>query len=140
MNTRIKIEFFNGTPGLDLLTHFDSLLVILRDGDDYIFVRNAHRAWEFPGGTREPGESWEQTAKRESLEEAGATIKDLALIAHFILPSGQKTLVAKAWVEKLETPPPGFETTDLLRSTQIPSDVSFGDNVYQDILDFIKAS
>jgi 8-oxo-dGTP pyrophosphatase MutT (NUDIX family) len=33
-----------------------------------------HLAWQFPGGYQEYGESWEQTAQREVLEECDALI------------------------------------------------------------------
>ena len=33
--------------------------------------------WEFPGGKREAGESWEACVRREIHEEVGVTIRDL---------------------------------------------------------------
>src|ERR1700757_986962 len=47
--------------------------VALRKGPNLLFVRHATRGtWEFPGGVIESGETPEQAAQREAIEEAGA--------------------------------------------------------------------
>jgi 8-oxo-dGTP pyrophosphatase MutT (NUDIX family) len=46
--------------------------------------------WCIPGGLMEIGESFEQTAKRETLEEAGLVIRDMEL---FGIYSGEKCFV-----------------------------------------------
>lgn len=37
--------------------------------------------WEFPGGKRRPGESWETCIRREVREELGITIRPMARLA-----------------------------------------------------------
>jgi ubiquinone/menaquinone biosynthesis C-methylase UbiE len=46
-------------------------IVIAFSGRRYLMVRHSHRAWEFPGGRLERGETPLDAAKREFLEETG---------------------------------------------------------------------
>ncbi len=49
------------------------------DGDRFLMVRNPKRGgWEMPGGHVEPGETSEQAAVREFMEESGYRIEVVA--------------------------------------------------------------
>jgi mutator protein MutT len=56
-----------------------AIAVIERRGRYLICRRHAHDSfggcWEFPGGKRESGESWEACLRRELLEELGVAIR-----------------------------------------------------------------
>lgn len=59
---------------------YEIALAIVRRDDVYLVARRPHDVhlpdvWEFPGGKREPGESGEQAACREALEECGVTAR-----------------------------------------------------------------
>ncbi len=55
--------------------------VILVRGDAVLLVRHAYRAgWFLPGGGVDKRETLEEAARREALEEAGATIRALRLL------------------------------------------------------------
>ena len=48
-------------------------------GETCLVIRLSNGQWEIPGGTREPGEPYIETAKRELLEEAGARLLTFTL-------------------------------------------------------------
>ena len=56
-----------------------AVAVIERRGTILICQRHNHDSfggyWEFPGGKREPGESWERCLRRELREELGVAVR-----------------------------------------------------------------
>lgn len=59
--------------------------IILTDINNKILLvnRTDTNNWGIPGGYMEPGETFEQTVKRELYEELGISIKDLSLLHIF---------------------------------------------------------
>ncbi|MFY9134649.1 MAG: NUDIX domain-containing protein [Bacillota bacterium] len=54
-----------------------------------LLVRNLRRSgWEFPGGQIEQGESAEEAARRETLEEAGAVVGTLKPLCWYTVSNG----------------------------------------------------
>lgn len=47
---------------------------------EVILVSPDGRTWDLPAGRPEPGESWEDTLRREMLEEACATVRSARLL------------------------------------------------------------
>ncbi|CUM80014.1 NUDIX domain-containing protein [Turicibacter sanguinis] len=129
----IKIFFY------EPIQSFDTVLVILRHSNQYVFVKHKTRGWEFPGGHRENQETIEEVAKRESWEEAGAIITDINYIGYYELPLGHKTAVVIANVESFDSIPTISETTDRqLSSTLLAKELmSFQDGLYEALLTFI---
>ncbi len=58
-------------PPLELLTSVRSIVV---RGSAILVLHNRHSSHIMPGGRREPGETLEETVRREVLEESGWTI------------------------------------------------------------------
>jgi 8-oxo-dGTP diphosphatase len=55
-------------------------VIVRRDNKVLMQIRKnigGHGTWAFPGGHLELGESWEDCACRETLEEAGVSIKNI---------------------------------------------------------------
>ena len=78
-----------------------AIAVLIRNGKTLICRRpkDAHlpQLWEFPGGKRDPGESWEACLRRELREELGVLIRNPVPIwsRRFIYPDRKVWL--RAW-------------------------------------------
>lgn len=70
--------------------------LIFRDGRLLITQRNADThlggLWEFPGGKREPGETFEQCLRRELREELGCDVEVLELVESITHAYPEKTV------------------------------------------------
>ena len=71
-------------PPTDVVQAAGGLVVRRRGGNLEIAVvhRPVHRDWSFPKGKLEPGETFEQAARREVLEETGMTCRLVRFIGH----------------------------------------------------------
>ncbi len=79
------------------------VLLIDQEGRILLQERKPKRVWGLPGGIMELGESFEETARREVLEEAGLTVGDLELIGLFsgkdnymVCPNGDEVYAVTA--------------------------------------------
>ena len=59
--------------------HGASAFCVTTDGEVVLISPDGSR-WGWPGGRPEPGESWEDTLRREMLEEACATVTEARLL------------------------------------------------------------
>jgi 8-oxo-dGTP pyrophosphatase MutT (NUDIX family) len=59
--------------------HGANAFCVTADGEAVLISPDGSR-WGWPGGRPEPGESWEDTLRREMLEEACATVTDARLL------------------------------------------------------------
>jgi 8-oxo-dGTP pyrophosphatase MutT (NUDIX family) len=75
---------------VDLIT--TAFVIPLFADGSVLLAHNVKRGLEVPGGHLEPGETAEQAAIRELLEEAGATVKSLVPIGYQKLVSGGTVL------------------------------------------------
>jgi|GEM_PF-377667 8-oxo-dGTP diphosphatase len=69
----------NDLPPTDLIT---AAFVFAFDGDRLLMTHLKARGWDLPGGHTEPGETPEQTARREVYEETGARLNQITCFAH----------------------------------------------------------
>ena len=116
--------------------HHDSVVCLTYEGDRPLMVRNRKRGWEFPGGHSEPGESVTHTARREAMEEAGATLDGLRTVGHYVLAGGHVTVVTHARVIDLSPLTGEFETVEVRAFDVLPGDeeLSWADGLYAHLL------
>lgn len=79
--------------------------LVVRNGRLLIARRSAgsHLAglWEFPGGKREPGESWEDCLRRELAEELGVTAAVGELVDEITFAYPEKTVRLRFFLARL---------------------------------------
>ncbi len=83
-----------------------------------VLISNDGEQWGWPGGRPEDDESWEQTLRREVLEEACAVVVDARLLGFcrsvcLTGPERGRALVRSIWLAEVELMPwePRFEIT-----------------------------
>ncbi len=64
--------------------------------------------WEFPAGTIDPGESPEQTARRELLEETGLETLELVHLGEFYPDTGRLQILSHMFYARTGAPPDAF--------------------------------
>lgn len=57
-----------------------SVVIILKENDEVLLQKRLDGSWGLPGGLMDLGESFEQVAKREILEETGLVVENLKLL------------------------------------------------------------
>jgi 8-oxo-dGTP diphosphatase len=78
----MKIEFYNLGTVNDKELKFAVISAIYQG--KWLYVKHKDRdSWEIPGGHREPGETIDETAKRELFEETGSKELDLVSICDY---------------------------------------------------------
>ncbi|WP_059103735.1 RNA deprotection pyrophosphohydrolase [Shouchella shacheensis] len=99
-------ERFTDEPG--------HVLVICRYKQSWLLTKHNNRGLEFPGGKVEPGESPEEAARREVMEETGARIEKIHDVGQYQVspPKGDpfcKTIYA-AVIADIDPSAPRLET------------------------------
>ena len=54
--------------------------ICIDEAGEIVLISNDEQSWDFPAGRPEADEDWEQTLRREVLEEACAVVKDARLL------------------------------------------------------------
>ncbi|EUJ44011.1 RNA deprotection pyrophosphohydrolase [Paenilisteria rocourtiae] len=82
----------------DVLEEADDVLVIAKFHDAWLFTTHKNRGIEFPGGKGESGESNEETARRETMEETGAELDKLYIVAQYEVSTAERTFSKRVYL------------------------------------------
>jgi len=104
--------------------------VICRHGDKWLLTLHKERGLEFPGGKVEPGETAEEAAVREVMEETGGAISEIRYIGQYKVSGKSATIIKNVYyadIEKLIEQDTYFETEGPVLLDNIPGNVRRND-------------
>lgn len=81
--TRVELTFGENRLGIPAR----HVLVVLKSKEKWLLTKHSIRGIEFPGGKAEDGETIEEAAIRETIEETGVTITNLVKFAEYVVQS-----------------------------------------------------
>lgn len=80
----------------------DHVLIICKYEGKWVLTDHKKRGWEFPGGKREKGETLEQAAAREVLEETGGRVQSLHFIGEYQVKNEETSFIKRVYFTELE--------------------------------------
>ncbi len=88
--------------------HESVCIVIFNEKNEILMIREKRYTvgrleWEIPAGRIETGETREEAAKREAMEETGCTLKDIKFLCSNNPANGMSDLVLHVFAAKVET-------------------------------------
>ncbi len=139
--TRVKFYDPSFSPGAGLIYS----VIAARFEDRWIFVRHHERdTWEIAGGHIEKGESPDKAARRELIEETGASQFDLVCIGTYSVEKNGTTDFGKLYfaeVLKLIPVPDNSEIAEIILSCALPENLTYPDiqpRLFNKVTDFLK--
>ena len=100
--------------------------VICKYGDEWLLTEHSERGLEFPGGKVEIGETAEEAAVREVMEETGAVAKNLYYVGQYTVEGRSATIVKNVYyveVDKLLPRATYYETNGPVLLKTLPTNV-----------------
>lgn len=116
------------------IKEYDSVLIVLFNKNEVLYVKNMKRKWELTGGKAEAEESLFETASREAFEEGGVEIseKDFRNIGYYVLPDGHTTVITTSTIETFAEIPKHSEAVErkMMKRPMEKELLSFPDELY----------
>ena len=94
--------------------------------NQWLLTKHKERGLEFPGGKVELGESAEEAAVREVMEETGAIVAKLDYLAQYYVAGKSGSVIKNVYyaeIEKLTKQPTYFETEGPVLLDELPKDL-----------------
>lgn len=121
-NNKVKLSFesepFSKTP--------KHVWVIARYKGQWLLTHHRSRGLEFPGGKVEKGETAEEAAHREIMEETGATAEKLHYVAQYFVSGKGGTIIKNVYFAEIATlvkQPTYYETHGPVLVEQLPDNI-----------------
>ncbi|WP_017756188.1 RNA deprotection pyrophosphohydrolase [Calidifontibacillus oryziterrae] len=100
--------------------------VICKYDGKWLLTIHKRRGIEFPGGKVEEGETPEQAAYREVMEETGASIRALKYVGQYEVSGKAETIIKNIYfadIEKIQKKESYFETDGPILLTELPENI-----------------
>ena len=108
---------------------FKFAVICAKYEDKWIFCRHKERStWEIPGGHREIDETIEDTARRELIEETGATKFDIIPLTIYCVENGSENtygVLFFAEIEKLDNLSVDSEIGEIKLFDSLPDELTY---------------
>jgi len=93
-------------------------VVIFNENDEILLTQNKRYTvgrleWEVPAGKMEKGESMEEAARRECIEETGCTLKDIKFLCSQNPSNGMSDCVCHCFAAKVDSESMEFDTNEV---------------------------
>lgn len=100
--------------------------IICKYKDKWLLTEHRSRGLEFPGGKVEKGETAEEAAVREVMEETGGVVNKLYYIAQYFVTGRNGTIIKNVYfapIETLKEQPTYYETYGPVLLDDIPENI-----------------
>src|SRR5699024_4444508 len=78
------------------------VLIICMFRDAWLLTKHKNRGLEFPGGNVEEGETAEEAAYREVMEETGGVVNELTYVGQYKVSGKKRTIIKNVYVAQIE--------------------------------------